>query len=430
MDTAARKLGMDPAELRRRNMIDPALMPYTNAMGQVYDSGKFAEVLDQGLALADWDGFAAREAASKAAGKLRGRGIASFLEWTGANVFEERVTVAVKGAGEIEIYATTQQMGQGIATSYAQLAVDVFGVPLESIRIVLGDTDRGTGFGSAGSRSLFTAGLGGEGRLRQDGGDGEGPGGGGAGSRRHRPRIRRRRLPRRRHRPADRAVRAGGEAAGAAHLHRQHQQRRRPDLAERHAYLRGRDRPRYRRGRDRLLCLGQRCRPGGEPADRRGPDRRRRGAGPRPGDVRGGGLRPRIRPAAERQLHGLRAAAGRHDRRLRDQARPVDPLRDQPAGREGRRRARHHRRDAGAGERGGGCAGPQRPCGRGGYAADAADPAAGLGAAAAPSPRAAAERPGVRSRLERGTAGCPSAGCSAPHPPCAAAAGKRGPAAA
>ena len=97
MDTAARKLGMDPAELRRRNMIDPALMPYTNAMGQTYDSGKFATVLDQGLALADWNGFAAREAASKKAGKLRGRGIASFLEWTGANVFEERVTVAVKG---------------------------------------------------------------------------------------------------------------------------------------------------------------------------------------------------------------------------------------------------------------------------------------------------------------------------------------------
>ncbi|WP_431270980.1 xanthine dehydrogenase family protein molybdopterin-binding subunit [Dankookia sp. P2] len=158
MDTAARKLGMDAAELRQRNMIDPALMPYTNAMGQTYDSGRFAQVLDQGLKLADWDGFAAREAASKAAGKLRGRGIASFLEWTGANVFEERVTVAVKGSGEIEIYATTQQMGQGIATSYAQLAVDVFGVPLEKIRIVLGDTDRGTGFGSAGSRSLFTAG--------------------------------------------------------------------------------------------------------------------------------------------------------------------------------------------------------------------------------------------------------------------------------
>jgi carbon-monoxide dehydrogenase large subunit len=61
-------------------------------------------------------------------------------------------------SGEIELYATTEAMGQGIATSYAQLAVDAFGVPLEKIRIVLGDSDRGTGFGSAGSRSLFTAG--------------------------------------------------------------------------------------------------------------------------------------------------------------------------------------------------------------------------------------------------------------------------------
>jgi carbon-monoxide dehydrogenase large subunit len=139
-------------------MIRPEQMPYKNAMGQTYDSGRFGQLLEQGVKLADWDGFAARAAASKAKNRLRGRGIASFLEWTGGNVFEERVTVAVKGDGEIEIYATTQAMGQGIATSYAQLAVDVFGVPLERIRIVLGDSDRGTGFGSAGSRSLFTAG--------------------------------------------------------------------------------------------------------------------------------------------------------------------------------------------------------------------------------------------------------------------------------
>lgn len=158
MDAAARKMGLDPAELRRRNMIRPEQMPYKNAMGQTYDSGSFAQVLDQGLTLADWGGFAARAEQSKARGKIRGRGIASFLEWTGGNVFEERVTIAVKGEGEIEVYATTQAMGQGIATSYAQLAVDVFGVPIEQVRVVFGDSDRGSGFGSAGSRSLFTAG--------------------------------------------------------------------------------------------------------------------------------------------------------------------------------------------------------------------------------------------------------------------------------
>ncbi len=158
MDAAARKTGIDPADLRRRNMIDPGRMPYKNAMGQTYDSGAFAQILDQGLKLADWGGFAARAEASKARGRLRGRGIATFLEWTGGNVFEERVTIAVKGEGEIEVYATTQAMGQGIGTSYAQLAVDVFGVSIDKIKVVFGDSDRGSGFGSAGSRSLFTAG--------------------------------------------------------------------------------------------------------------------------------------------------------------------------------------------------------------------------------------------------------------------------------
>ncbi len=158
MDAAAAKTGIDRTEIRRRNMIRPEQMPYKNAMGQTYDSGRFESVMDQGLALADWNGFAAREAESKARGRLRGLGLATFLEWTGGNAFEERVTVQVSGDGYIEIFSATQAMGQGIATTYAQLAVDVFGVPIEKIRIVQGDTDRGTGFGSAGSRSLFTGG--------------------------------------------------------------------------------------------------------------------------------------------------------------------------------------------------------------------------------------------------------------------------------
>ena len=157
-DAAARELRLDPAELRRRNMIRPEQMPYTNALAQVYDSGRFEQVLDQGLALADWNGFDARRAASQRRNKLRGRGIATFLEWTGGNVFEETVNVTVTADGMIEIFSATQAMGQGIATSYAQLAVDVFGVPIEKIRILQGDTDRGQGFGSAGSRSLFTGG--------------------------------------------------------------------------------------------------------------------------------------------------------------------------------------------------------------------------------------------------------------------------------
>jgi carbon-monoxide dehydrogenase large subunit len=158
MDAAAREMKLDPAELRRRNMIRPEQMPYRNAMAQTYDSGEFEKVLDQALVLADWNGFAARRAETEKHGLLRGRGIATFLEWTGANVFEEKVSVDVTPDGFIEIFSATQQMGQGIQTSYAQLAVDVFGVPIDKVRIVQGDTDRGNGFGSAGSRSLFVGG--------------------------------------------------------------------------------------------------------------------------------------------------------------------------------------------------------------------------------------------------------------------------------
>ena len=158
MDEAARQIGMDRIELRRRNFIQPNQMPYANPMKQVYDSGKFEQVMNQGLALSDWAGFDTREAASKLRGKWRGMGIATFLEWTGGNVFEERVTVTVKPEGIIEVFSAVQAMGQGIATSLAQLVVDSFGVPIDKVRIVLGDTDRGDGFGSAGSRSIFTGG--------------------------------------------------------------------------------------------------------------------------------------------------------------------------------------------------------------------------------------------------------------------------------
>jgi len=158
MDAAARKLALDPAELRRRNLIRPSQMPYRNPMEQTYDSGNFESVMDQAMKLADWNGFDARRAESSERARLRGRGMAAFLEWTGAEVFEEQVTVTVSADGYVELFSATQAMGQGLATTYAQLAVDVFDVPLDRIRIVQGDTDRGTGFGSAGSRSLFVGG--------------------------------------------------------------------------------------------------------------------------------------------------------------------------------------------------------------------------------------------------------------------------------
>ena len=152
MDEAARQTGIDRIALRRRNFIQPAQMPYKNPMGQLYDTGNFENVMNQGLTLADWAGFEARAAASRAAGKLRGLGIATFLEWTGGNAFEETVSVDVMADGTIEVFSAVNQMGQGIATTLAQLVVDVFGVPLSQVRVVLGDTDRGNGFGSASSR--------------------------------------------------------------------------------------------------------------------------------------------------------------------------------------------------------------------------------------------------------------------------------------
>ncbi len=158
MDEAARQIGMDRIELRRRNFVRPEQMPYTNPMGQVYDTGQFEHVMNQALPLADWNGFAARAAESKGRGKWRGLGIATFLEWTGGNALEEHVKVAVRADGFIDVMTAVNPMGQGIQTTLAQLVVDSFGVGIDKVRILMGDTDRVNGFGSAGSRSLFTGG--------------------------------------------------------------------------------------------------------------------------------------------------------------------------------------------------------------------------------------------------------------------------------
>ncbi len=158
MDEAARQTGIDRIALRRRNFVQPEQMPYKNPMGQTYDVGHFESIMDQGLALAHWDSFEVRAAESAKQGLWRGLGVATFLEWTGGNALEENVHVQVLADGVIEVFTAVNAMGQGIATSLAQLVVDVFGVPLSQVRVVMGDTDRGNGFGSAGSRSLFTGG--------------------------------------------------------------------------------------------------------------------------------------------------------------------------------------------------------------------------------------------------------------------------------
>ena len=158
MDEASRVSGIDRIELRRTNMIKPSQMPYKNAMAQTYDTGNFESIMNQAMELAHWSGFEARAQESEKKGLWRGLGIATFLEWTGGNALEEKVNVRILADGVIEVFTAVNAMGQGIATSLSQLVVDVFGVDISKVRVVMGDTDRGAGFGAVGSRSLFTGG--------------------------------------------------------------------------------------------------------------------------------------------------------------------------------------------------------------------------------------------------------------------------------
>jgi carbon-monoxide dehydrogenase large subunit len=156
-EEAARKLGLDSAELRRRNLLKPSDMPYRTHVGETYDAGDFERMLDNVLAAADWKGFPARREASKKRGRLRGRGLASYLEWTGA-LPTETVDIQVAADGSVTVFSGTQAMGQGLETAYMQLVTEVLGIEPRHVRIVQGDTDRANGVGSVGSRSAFVGG--------------------------------------------------------------------------------------------------------------------------------------------------------------------------------------------------------------------------------------------------------------------------------
>ena len=159
MDAAARQLGMDPRKIRKINFIKPGQMPYTTATGQTYDSGAFAHMLDRAAELADWDGFAARKKAAKARGMLYGRGLASYIEWTGGRAHNEKVSLRATADGRVVLHSGTQAMGQGLETAYSQMISGVLGIPMDKIDVVQGNTDLAQGFGSVGSRSLFVGGT-------------------------------------------------------------------------------------------------------------------------------------------------------------------------------------------------------------------------------------------------------------------------------
>ena len=159
MDAAARQLKMDPRAIRKANFIKPAQLPYTNAVGQVYDSGAFAHMLERAAKLSDWDGFAARKRAAKKKGLLYGRGLTSYIEWTGGTVHNEKVSLHATAEGRVVLHAGTQAMGQGLQTTYSQMVADALGISIDKIDVVQGNTDLAIGFGSVGSRSLFVGGT-------------------------------------------------------------------------------------------------------------------------------------------------------------------------------------------------------------------------------------------------------------------------------
>ncbi len=170
-DEAARALGIDRAEIRRRNLVPASAMPYKTPIGPTYDCGDFPRIFARALVLADYAGFAARRDAAAARGVLRGVGIACFVESSGVAPsklagalgaragFFESAEVRIDSTGAVQASLGTHSHGQGHATTFAQVLASRLGVPFAKIRIVEGDTAAVPyGTGTFGSRSLAVGG--------------------------------------------------------------------------------------------------------------------------------------------------------------------------------------------------------------------------------------------------------------------------------
>ncbi len=159
VDAAAHEMGIDRVELRRRNHIQPGQMPYAAPSGMVYDSGDFPVILDRALEMADWDGFPARRAESRRAGKLRGRGIGQYLEVT-APPQQEMGGIQFEADGTVTIITGTLDYGQGHASPFAQVLCDRLGVPFDKVRLLQGESDQLiAGGGTGGSKSMMASGA-------------------------------------------------------------------------------------------------------------------------------------------------------------------------------------------------------------------------------------------------------------------------------
>ncbi len=137
VDEAARELGLDPAEFRRRNMIPPAKMPYKLVGGSEYDSGDFEGVMNKALSISQWKSFEDRKAKSKANGRLRGRGLATYIEMTAPGGFAayDQAHMTWEADGTLTLRTASHNHGQGHETAFAQIVSRVLGIPVESIRL-------------------------------------------------------------------------------------------------------------------------------------------------------------------------------------------------------------------------------------------------------------------------------------------------------
>jgi carbon-monoxide dehydrogenase large subunit len=159
VDACARDLGLAPDEIRRRNFIKPEQFPYKTATGRKYDVGEFEGHMNQAIERSDWNTFGMRLTQSQAEGKIRGIGMATYIE---ACAFpgSEPAHVELNGDGTVTLLIGTQTNGQGHATAYAQFLSDKLNIGIDRIRVHQGDTDRlGAGGGTGGSRSIPLGGV-------------------------------------------------------------------------------------------------------------------------------------------------------------------------------------------------------------------------------------------------------------------------------
>jgi carbon-monoxide dehydrogenase large subunit len=159
IDNAATELGFDRVALRRKNLIKPKAMPYRNAIGMLYDSGRYEENMNWAMDIADWKGFSRRRREAKKHGKLLGLGLANYVE-SSIGAPKEQAQIYVRPEGRVDVVIGTQPSGQGHETSFAQCVSEWLAVPFESVKLVQGDTDIvPVGGGSHSGRSMRFASI-------------------------------------------------------------------------------------------------------------------------------------------------------------------------------------------------------------------------------------------------------------------------------